>query len=70
MVAAKGGHVETVVALIEHGAVVNLKSQVNFGAGALRYGSASLGISIHLSTHEYHLHIISTCVCDCAPCLY
>ena len=29
MVAARGGHVETVVALIEHGADVNLKGLVS-----------------------------------------
>ena len=29
MLAAEGGHVKTVVALIKHGADVNLKSQVS-----------------------------------------
>ena len=30
MVAAKGGHVEVALALIEHGADVNLSDMVNF----------------------------------------
>ena len=30
MVAARGGHVETVVALIKHGADVNLKGPVSY----------------------------------------
>ena len=37
MMAAKGGHVETVVALIEHGAAVDLKGQVSCWSQQLNF---------------------------------
>ena len=43
MVAAEGGHVETVVALIEHGADVNLKSLVHISCWS-QLNQCALGI--------------------------